>query len=285
MMRTRHALRLLLAAVAVTAIAGATTASAAVAPAAVNQSAAVSDGWTAVPGSGYATNSSACMVELWTSQVSAGDPAYIAVNAFQLAAPYTCEAMVQISSDGGQTWTSQTPVSLPAVTGFSLPVFSANTGAVYDGPGYLGRACAEASNSTLVCTASVSLSAGTGTPPDPALPAGTLTGSATAGNGSVECNAVLSSTTIAKGSGTLVDGAFRGGYENGTSSSLCEGWLETSMNDGATWQATLPVIFQAPAGSVTNDVIGTIPDGTGILARACAEAPTISATPYCSPTW
>jgi hypothetical protein len=82
-----------------------------------------------------------------------------------------------------------------------------------------------------------------------------------------------------------VDGGFRGGYENGTSSSLCEGWLETSTNAGATWQATLPVIFQAPAGSVTNDVIGTIPDGTGILARACAEAPTISATPYCSPTW
>jgi hypothetical protein len=259
------------------ALVGATTASAA------NQPAAVTAGWTAVPGSGYTTNSSSCTVGLWTSQVSAGAPAYIAAEAFQSASNYPCEAMVQLSSDGGETWTSGTPVTLPAST--TLVTFFANTGAVYDGPGYLGRACAEASNSTLACTASISLGSGTGTPPDPALPASTDVRNASAGNSSVTCSASLNSTTSAKGSGTLVDGEFRAGTAFSTTSSLCEGWLETSANQGTTWQASPPVTFEAPAAVVTYDFIGTYPDGTGILARACAEAPTVSATPYCSSAW
>jgi len=67
--------------------------------------------------------------------------------------------------------------------------------------------------------------------------------------------------------------------------SRCEGWLETSADQGATWQASPPVTFQAPAGSVTYAFIGTTPDGTGLLARACVEAPTVSKTPSCSWTW
>lgn len=286
-MSNKHASRLLLiAAVAVTTIAGATASTAepaAAAPAAANQPAAITDGWTGVPGNGYTTHSSACMVGLWKSQVSPGDPAYIAAEAFQLASPYPCKAMVQTSSDGGKTWTSGTPVTLPAST--TLVTYTANTGAVYDGPGHLGRACAKASNSTLACTASVSLGSGTGTPPDPALPASVGVRGTSAGNSSVICYAILDSTTSAKGSGTLVDGEFRAGTAYGTTSSLCEGWLETSADQGKTWQASPPVTFQAPAKAVTYDFIGTYPDGTGILARACAEAPTVSATPYCSFTW
>jgi hypothetical protein len=256
---------------------GATTASAA------NQQATVTDGWTHVSGTGYITNSSACMVGLWTSQVSAGDPAYIAAEAFQGGAPYPCQAMIEISSDGGETWTSGTPVTVPASS--ANITFFANTGAVYDGPGYLGRACAEASNSTLECTASISLDSGTGTPPDPTLPASTPGPGTSAGNGSVTCDAELNSTTSAKGSGTLVDGEFHAGSAFSTTSSLCEGWLETSSNGGTTWQASVPVTFQAPTATVTFDYIGTEPDGTGILARACAEAPSVSATPYCSTAW
>jgi hypothetical protein len=240
--------------------------------------------WMPLPGAGYTTNSSSCMVGLWTSQVSAGDPAYIAANAYQLGAPYPCEAMVETSTDGGQTWTSGTPVTLPA----SLPAivtFSANTGAVYDGPGYLARACAQASNSTLACTAAISLGSGTGTPPDPTLPASVRVRGTSAGNASVMCNASLNSTTSAKGSGTLVDGEFMAGSSFSTTSALCEGWLETSADQGATWQASPPVTFQAHAKSVTYDFTGTTPDGTGLLARACAEAPTVSATPYCSWAW
>jgi hypothetical protein len=242
----------------------------------------VTDGWTQVPGVGI-TNSSACMVELWTSQVSAGDPAYIAANAFQMGSLYPCQAMAETSTDGGQTWTAGTPVTLPA----SAPpaTFSANTGAVYDGPGYLARACAQASNSTLACTPAVSLGSGTGTPADPAQPASTAVRGSGAGNASVMCDASLHSTTSAKGSGTLVAGEFSAGSSFSTTSSLCEGWLETSADQGATWQASQPVAFQAPAKSVIYDFTGPAADATGLLARACIEAPTVSATPYCTFAW
>ena len=240
----------------------------------------VTDDWTQVPG---ITNSSACMVGLWTSQVSAGDPAYIFANAFQLGSPYPCQAMVETSTDGGQTWTSGTPVTLPAST--PPYTFSANTSAVYDGPGYLARACAEASNSTLACGAAISLGSGTGTPSDPAQPASTTVRGTSAGNGSVMCNASLNSTTSVKGSGTQVNGEFSAGSSFSTTTALCEGWLETSADQGATWQASPPVTFQAAAKSVTHDFIGTTADGTGLLARACAEAPTVSSTPYCSQAW
>jgi hypothetical protein len=239
--------------------------------------------WIPVSGAGYLTNSSACTVGLWTSQVSAGDPAYIAADAYQMGSPYQCQAMVETSIDGGQTWTSGTPVTLAADN--TVSTFSANTGAVYDGPGYLGRACAEASNSTLACTAAVSLGSGTGTPPDPTLPASTRVRGTSAGSASVMCNASLNSTTTAKGPGTLVDGEFIAGTAFSATSSLCEGWLETSTDQGATWQASPPVTFQAPAKSVTYDFTATTADGTGLLARACAEAPTVSATPYCSTAW
>jgi len=161
------------------------------------------------------------MIGLWTSQVSAGDPAYIAASAFQLGSPYPCQAMIQTSTDGGHTWTAGTPVTLPASP--VLVTFSANTAAVYDGPGYLGRACAQASNAALVCTAAVSLGPGTGTPPGPALPASTTIRTTSAGNGPVMCDASLNSTTAAKGPGTLADGKFTAGSSFSTTSSLCEG--------------------------------------------------------------
>ncbi len=244
--------------------------------------------WMQLPGIAYFTGSGSCEVALWTSQVSAGDPAYVAANALQMGGNYPCEAMVETSTDGGQTWTAGTPVTLPASGPTSPPTsfqFSANTGAVYDGPGYLARACAEASNSTLACTAATSLGSGTGTPPDPARPASTMERSTSAGNASVMCNAYLSSTTSVKGSGTLVDGEFIAGSSFSTTSALCEGWLETSADQGATWQASAPVTFQAPAKFVTYAFTGTTADGTGLLARACAEAPTVSPTPICSWTW
>ena len=227
------------------------------------------------------------MVGLMTSQVSAGDPAYIAAMASQLTAPNSCEAMVETSSDGGQTWTSGTPVTLPAnaTNGAYLATDTSVTGAVYDGPGYLSRACAKASNSTLACTAAVSLGAGTGTPQDPTVPAAHIVTGTSAGNASVMCGGMLNSTTSAKGSGTQVDGEFTGGSDFSTTSALCEGWVEISANKGKTWQASPPVAFQAPAKSVIYDFIGTAPDGTGLLARVCVVAPTVSAKPDCSWSW
>jgi hypothetical protein len=242
-------------------------------------------GWTDVSTIAY---SGPCGVGLLTSQVSAGDPAYIAARAFQPFMPSACEAMVETSADGGQTWTPGTPVTLPA----SLPAKLGDIGALYaitgaadDGPGHLGRACAQASGSTLACTAAISLGPGAGTPPDPALPPSTNVRATSAGNASVACRATLNSTTIAKGPGTLADGEFSAGTSFSATSSRCEGWLETSADNGATWQASPPVTFQAPAKSVTYAFTGTTPDGTGILARACAEAPAVSTTPACSSAW
>jgi len=61
--------------------------------------------------------------------------------------------------------------------------------------------------------------------------------------------------------------------------------VETSADQGATWQASPPVTFQALAKSVTCDFAGTAADGTGLLARAWVEAPTVPATPYCTWAW
>jgi hypothetical protein len=202
--------------------------------------------------------------------------------------------MIETSADGGQTWTSGTPITLPADPPPNPPTEPnpagivlnyANTGAVYDGPGHLGRACAKAPDSTLVCTAAISLGPGAGTPPDPALPVGKQVRSIGAGNASVSCWAIMKSTTSAKGPGSLVDSELMAGSSVGTTGSQCEGWLETSADNGATWQASPPVTFQAPAGSVTYAFIGTTPDGTGLLARACVTAPTVSKTPSCSSAW
>jgi hypothetical protein len=232
------------------------------------------------------------MVSLLTSQVSAGDPAYIAARAVNMGSDYACESTVETSTDGGQTWMSGTSVTLPAdppVSPPEIPSIFATTSAVYDGPGYLGRACAKAPDSTLACTAAISLGPGAGTPPDPALPAGTNVRDAlagvVAGKMLVECHAYLISTTSAKGPGTLAGGWYMADSLHTTTSSRCEGWLETSADHGATWQASPPVTFQSPAESVTYDFIGTTPDGPGLLARACVKAPTVSATPYCSSTW
>jgi hypothetical protein len=246
-------------------------------------------GWTTLPGYAF---SGSCQVHLWTSQVSPGDPAYIAAVAYEPFLPWACEAMVETSTDGGQTWTPGTPLTLPASTPPAPPMDQGNisaifasTGAVYDGPGYLGRACIQAASSTLACADAVSLGAGAGTPSDPALPPSTTVRGTSAGNASVACRASLNTTTSAKGPGTLADGEFSAGSSFSTVSSLCEGWLETSADDGATWQASPPVTFQAPAGSVTFAFIGTTPDGTGLLTRVCVEAPTVLKTPGCSFTW
>jgi hypothetical protein len=285
-------------------------------------------GWANVPGIAQA---SSCLVRLLTSQVFAGDPAYIAASAVQTGSPEACEAIVETSADGGQTWTPGTPVTLPANSANGVsPASSSNgpsdlgnacagafnstldctteitlgspvnppgtpsyrsmifaiTGPVYDGPGHLGKACIGIKGPPFVCTAAISLGSGDGTPPDPALPASTNVGITSAGDASVTCMTLLNSTTIAKGSGTLVDGELTAGSSGSTTSSRCEGWLETSADLGVTWQAASPpVIFQAPKGAVTYHFIGTIPDGPGLLARACVEAPTVSKTPSCSSTW
>ena len=78
--------------------------------------------WIALPGTGYTTNSSSYMVALWTSQVYYGDPAYIAANAYQLGAAYLSVPGDggTTSTDGGRTWTSGTPVTLPAASPQSL---------------------------------------------------------------------------------------------------------------------------------------------------------------------
>src|SRR5205085_9234492 len=103
---------------------------------------------------------------------------------------------------------------------------------------------------------------------------------------SVACWASLRANMSAKVPGALVDAEFSAGNtDTSTTSSRCEGWLETSADHGATWQASPSVTFQAPAGSVTYAFIGTTPDGTGLLARACVRAPTVSKTPSCSWTW
>jgi len=218
--------------------------------------------------------------------VSAGDPPYVSAQAFQLSAPFTCAGTLQRSTDGGKTWSQAgAQATVPAIT-TKVVNFFANTSAAYDGPGYSTRACAKASNAALTCTAAITLGPGTGTPLGVVLPASTARAGSSAGNTTVICGAELESTTLAKGTGSRVDGVFNAGSSSSTSNSQCKGWLETSANKGKTWQVFSPTVtFSAPAKTVTYGYIGTRFDGTPHLARACVEAPTVSAKVYCTFPW
>lgn len=268
------------------ALAGSASGSAASGSAAAVPAPRVSTGWTQFASLAYTANSSSCTVTLLTSRLSAATPAFIAAEAYQQSAPFTCVGTLQRSTDGGKTWSRVgAPATLPAKVPFDYTFF-ANTSGAYDGPGYTARACAKAPNAALACTAAITLGAGPGFPPGVVLPASTVQRGTSAGNVSVVCNASLESTTVAKKTTTRVDGVFTAGSSSSAASTLCRGWLETSANNGKTWRVfSATVTFRAPAKTVTEDFVGTHFDGIPHLARVCVQAPAVSAKVYCSLAW
>jgi hypothetical protein len=55
----------------------------------------------------------------------------------------------------------------------------------------------------------------------------------------------------------------------------CTGWLETSADSGRTWQQATPS-YSMPLSTPVNDwaFSRAVPDGTGKLARVCAQSST-----------
>jgi len=176
-------------------------------------------------------------------------------------------------------------VTLPAVSGLNG---LANTGLVYDGPGYQARACMQAAGSKKVtCTSAVSLAKGSGTATSPALQASYVRPVTAVlnfrGNKTFlgACVGVLASaTTAAKKAGTTVLALLD------SEADPCTAWIQTTANKGKTWTTVSPVVSYRSPG-VNTDVLAFTAhyaDGPGHLARLCVKDMTSKLT-QCGAGW
>jgi hypothetical protein len=62
----------------------------------------------------------------------------------------------------------------------------------------------------------------------------------------------------------------------------CTAWLETSADNGQTWQQATPTYSTVNSNAVEYAFSTPVADGTGELARACAE---INTEEMCSSAW
>jgi hypothetical protein len=234
---------------------------------------------------GPQTSHSGCGVGLMYSRLSSSTPADVAAETYDLEAGHTCTAWVERSPTGKTTWTqASAKVPVPSVAGLEA---IANTGVVYDGPGYKARACVQAAKSSAVyCTSAVSLAKGSGTATSPAFPASYVLGNTGAeairGNsgGTATCFGTLASSTTTKKTGTSVIGLLD------SEGDPCTGWIQTSANKGKTWTTVSPLVsFKSPNDNT--DVLAFMAhyaDKPGHLARICVKDMTNKQT-NCGASW
>jgi hypothetical protein len=229
------------------------------------------------------TSHSGCAVALFYSRVSASTPADVSADVDSTHPGHTCTAWVERSGTKATKWTVASAKSaLPSVGGLTGV---ANTGLVYDGPGYKARACVQAAgSSTVTCTSAMSLAKGSGTATSPALSASYERGTASvfrvtsSGIGGV-CVGLVASTTTKKTGAKVV----------GLLASLgdpCTAWIQTSANRGKTWTTVSPVVSYKSATKTGEGAAFTAhyADNPGHLARICVKDLT-SKQQNCSGGW
>jgi len=240
----------------------------------------ITTAWVPIGGSNLAY-AGTCIGNLISSQVSAGAPAYVAAYADDEEDFTGCALTLQRSANGGKTWHVVRSRTIPPTKTHGDA--SAITADVFDGPGYRARACVITAGMPRRCTPAITLAAGTGVPASPAQPASftLIARGLSAGNGSAWCGASMASTTVKKQAGSAVDAAFQ------VVRTACVYWIQVSANKGKTWASTGPrVVIAPPAGNpIVQAFLGPQPDGPGLIARTCAQAPDISATVICGHTW
>ncbi len=230
-------------------------------------------------------NHSKCEVGLLIARLSSKTPADVAAEVYSTDPGHTCTAWVERSATKGTTnWSvASAKVAVPSVSGLEG---IANTGLVYDGPGYKARACVRAGSAAAACTSVVSLAKGAGTATSPAF------GPVYASSRNVAfafgdnpsdpglCAGVLAGSTTVKKTGTTVLGLFD------SEAVHCTGWIQSSANKGKTWTTVSPVVsFTSP--NPKTDVLAFTAhyaDGPGHLARLCVKDMT-SKQVSCSSSW
>jgi len=229
---------------------------------------------------------SGCDVVLFSARVSSSTPAEVFSDIGSAGPGHACTTFVERSVTGKTVWAvASAQVTLPSVSGAEG---IANTGFVYDGPGYKARACVRAGASTAVyCTSALSLAKGAGTATAP--PASPVYGRKqaevfrppTSSSGGLGiCAGNLTSSTMTKKAGATVLGALI------SVGDPCTAWIQSTANGGKTWTTVSPVLsYRGPAypGEAVA-FTARYADGTGHLARLCVRDMT-SNKQNCSGTW
>jgi hypothetical protein len=232
---------------------------------------------------GPTTAHSGCSVMLLSARVSGSTPAEVAAEVVSSHPGHTCNAFVERSATAKTQWrVASARVVLPSAS--SLTGW-ANTGLVYDGPGYKARACVQAAGSRiLACTSAVSLAKGKGTVTSPAFPAAYIRKTAfvyrtisirLAGF----CLGFLASRTTKKTGASVLGRLVSGGDP-------CTAWFQTTANGGKTWTTMSPVVSYRAPNSRTQALAFTAryTDNPGHLARLCVED-TLNKQQKCSGGW
>jgi hypothetical protein len=229
---------------------------------------------------GATATHSGCDIGLISSRLSASTPADVAAEVDSQHPGHTCTGFVERSSNGGKTWSvASAKVALPSAGGLDGV---ANTGLVYDGPGYKARACVQpAGSKSVYCTSATTLAKGSGTATSPALPPSYLRKEALVERGQASvCAGDLASTTTTKKAGASVDGLLvsLGGDP-------CTAWVQSSANKGKTWTTVSPVqSYPSRASTPVIAFTARYADAPGHLARLCVKDMT-SKKLNCSGSW
>jgi hypothetical protein len=225
-------------------------------------------------------------MQLLSAADSGGSPAYVS-GLQENSTPAPCTGWLQDSVNGG-AWTDVSPQqTLPATTQGLVNYPWAKTDDYYAGPGTSVRACvltpaipgfpSEAKCSSSSVTLPASTAAAPASDGTPVLYAhNNQTANISGGGGT--CGVFLSSSgTPGKTAVSQASMTIRG-------TTTCTAWLETSADNGTTWEQATPT-YSLPFTNPSTDwaFSPAAPDGTGELARACGQFGT--AAKVCTPAW
>jgi hypothetical protein len=234
---------------------------------------------------GSGTSHSGCDVTLFSARLSASTPAEVFASVDSTHPGHTCTGFVERSVTSTTKWAvASAKVALPSVAGLEG---IANTGLVYDGPGYKARACVQAAGSAAVyCTSALSLARGAGTATSPALSPSYVRKQVQVGrfpsNGGTPglCAGLMASSTTTKKAGATVLGLLI------SATDPCTAWIQSTANGGKTWTTVSPVVsYRGPAfPNAVGAFTAHYADGPGHLARLCVKDMT-SKKMSCSGSW
>lgn len=214
-----------------------------------------------------------CSVLLLSAAASDGSPAYVS-GLLENNTTDACTGWLEDSVNGG-AWTNVSPqVTLPATKQGLVNYPWAKTGNYYAGPGTRVRACVltpaiPSSPAEPVCSSSsVTLAGSTAAPPDDGTPVfyDHNPQEVSATSGVLMCSASLNS------SGTLGKTATSQASMTLSGTGSCAGWVETSADNGATWEQATPTSSLSLSNPRVEWAFSpAVADGTGELARACVR--------------
>jgi hypothetical protein len=219
-----------------------------------------------------------CSTGLYSTQVTAGAPAYVSAIGSNVFAGKPCVIELERSANKGKTWKVIAPkLTVPA----AAVITDAKTANYYDGPGNEARACIVGPKSVLHCGHAIALAKGKGTPAGGAEPVSyskaTVVDHATTGY----CGTALYTFTPVKKASSKAGADVVGLFLKTT----CSMYLQESRNGGKTW-TTVSATYTLPAKAAETGgyTLITFPDGPGRLARSCVRAGT-SKTAFCTTAW